>query len=88
MQDYEDAIMVETAARIRADCIVTRNLNCLLYTSGLTAEPDSALMAQLTTDLQNMADYLEQLDASVVQNREELLNLTGSQNETYSTIQE
>ena len=26
MSDYEDAIMVETAKRIAADCIVTRNL--------------------------------------------------------------
>ena len=26
MKDYEDAIMVETALRIGADCIVTRNL--------------------------------------------------------------
>lgn len=26
MQDYEDAIMVETAVRIGAECIVTRNL--------------------------------------------------------------
>lgn len=26
MQDYEDAIMAETAVRIGADCIVTRNL--------------------------------------------------------------
>lgn len=56
--------------------------------TGLTVEPDSALLEQLTSDLQNMADYLEQLDASVVQNREELLNLTSNQSETYSTIQE
>lgn len=46
--------------------------------TGLTVEPDSALLEQLTSDLQNMADYLEQLDASVVQNREELLNLTSN----------
>ena len=26
MKDYEDAIMVQTALRIGADCIVTRNL--------------------------------------------------------------
>lgn len=26
MKDYEDAIMVQTAVRIGADCIVTRNL--------------------------------------------------------------
>lgn len=26
MKDYEDAIMVQTAIRIGADCIVTRNL--------------------------------------------------------------
>ena len=26
MKDYEDAIMVQTASRIGADCIVTRNL--------------------------------------------------------------
>ena len=26
MEDYEDAIMVQTASRIGADCIVTRNL--------------------------------------------------------------
>ena len=56
--------------------------------TGLTVEPDSALLEQLTSDLQNMADYLEQLDASVVQNREELLNLTSNQNDSYNTIQE
>lgn len=56
--------------------------------TGLTVEPDSTLVAQLTSDLQNMADYLEQLDASVVQNREELLNLTSNQNDSYNTIQE
>ena len=26
MKDYEDAIMVQTALRVGADCIVTRNL--------------------------------------------------------------
>ncbi len=26
MKDYEDAVMVQTALRIGADCIVTRNL--------------------------------------------------------------
>lgn len=26
MKDYEDAIMVQTAIRVSADCIVTRNL--------------------------------------------------------------
>ena len=26
MKDYEDAVMVQTASRIGADCIVTRNL--------------------------------------------------------------
>ncbi|HJC23222.1 MAG TPA: hypothetical protein H9761_05900 [Candidatus Eisenbergiella merdavium] len=55
--------------------------------TGLTAKPDSALLEQLTSDLQNMADYLERLDTSIVQNREELLNLSGSQNETSNTIQ-
>jgi predicted nucleic acid-binding protein len=26
VNDYEDAVMIETAIRIQADCIVTRNL--------------------------------------------------------------
>ena len=38
-QDYEDAIMVETARRLRLDCIVTRNLKDYMMADVPVYEP-------------------------------------------------
>ena len=53
------------------------------------AEGDNAsALGQIQADLQEMADYLEQLDASVTYNKEELQNLTTVQGDSLNTIQE
>ena len=53
------------------------------------AEGDNAsAIGQIQSDLQEMADYLEQLDASVTNNKEELQNLTTVQGNSLNTIQE
>lgn len=43
MEDYEDAIMVETAARVGADCIVTRNLKDYTLSKISTFSPEEFL---------------------------------------------
>ena len=52
------------------------------------AGTDSSSFSQLQIDLQEMAKYLEQLDASVTYNKEELQNLTTIQGDSLNTIQE
>ena len=49
---------------------------------------DSSSFSQLQADLQEMAKYLEQLDASVTYNKEELQNLVTVQGDRLNTIQE
>ena len=49
---------------------------------------DSSSFSQLQADLQEMAKYLEQLDASVTYNKEELQNLVTVQGDSLNTIQE
>ena len=53
-----------------------------------TAAGAESDLGQLQADLQEMADYLEQLDASVTYNKEELQNLTTVQGDSLNTIQE
>ena len=53
-----------------------------------TAAGTESDLGQLQADLQEMADYLEQLDASVTYNKEELQNLTTVQGDSLDTIQE
>lgn len=56
--------------------------------SQTAAGTDSSSLSQLQTDLQEMSDYLAQLDASVTYNKEELQNLTTVQGDSLNTIQE
>ena len=56
--------------------------------SQTVAGTDSSSFSQLQADIQEMAKYLEQLDASVTYNKEELRNLTTIQGDSLNTIQE
>ena len=56
--------------------------------SQTAAGTDSSSLSQLQADLQEMSDYLAQLDASVTYNKEELQNLTTVQGDSLNTIQE
>ena len=51
-------------------------------------EGDASAFADLRKDLENMAAYLEQMDASVTLNKEELQNLITVQGDNLDTVQE
>lgn len=42
--DYEDAVMIETAKRVSADCIITRNIKDYKYSDILVKRPEEFLM--------------------------------------------